>query len=103
MISIACESKEGSLYLLGSEVTGWFQSLSQTLDPVCHISPFKENLYFEGHSPPVDLAGEFALIHLKVISNFFGSSIGKLSALSMVVLEILHGDFYLALNMYKCT
>lgn len=89
--------------MLGSEVVGWF-SFSQTLYPICHISPFKENLYFKEPSCAVDLAREFALLHLKVTSNFFGSSIGKLNVLSMVVLEILHGDFYLALkciNVHK--
>jgi hypothetical protein len=59
---------------------------------------------FKEPSFAVNLAGEFALLHLKVLSNFFGSSIGKLNVLSMVVLEkFLHGDFYLALKMYKCT
>lgn len=79
-------------------------SFSQTLYPICHSSPFKEILSFKEPSFAVNLAGEFALLHLKVLSNFFGSSIGKLNVLSMVVLEkFLHGDFYLALKMYKCT
>lgn len=73
-------------------------SFSQTLYPICHTSPFKEILYFKEPSFAVILAGEFALLHLKVINNFFGSSIGKLDVLSMVVLEIFHGDFYLALT-----
>ena len=42
------------------------------------------------------LQRKFALLHLKIVN--FGSSIGKLNILNMVVLEILWQDFYLALK-----
>lgn len=101
MISVACESEEGSLYLLGSEVTGWFQSLPDLYTQFVTSVPLRK-ICISKNLPLQSISqGNFALLHLKVISNFFGSSIGKLSALSMIVLEILHGDFYLALNMYK--